>query len=149
MSSVTFFGKITISHRVTHSTSIAVRPYPGQQMENETRIRFMFQKRSLTTGFLVASLGIAAGLAVVSSPSVASAEGDCHVKHDKLKKACKDGGKKGVVDAMKAAVKAAKGKEKGPDGKDLDCATCHENQKDYKLKEKGQELFDSHLAKYL
>jgi len=97
----------------------------------------MFQTRSLTTGFLVASLGIAAGLAVLGSPDVASA-GDCDgLKIAEVKAVCAKGGKKAVKDSMKAAMDAA------PADKKLKCLSCHENQDDYKHKGNAEADFKS------
>ncbi len=114
----------------------------------------MFQKRSLTTGFLVASLSIAAGLAVFASPNVASA-GDKAVDCSKLKVAsvkgaCETnkGDFKKLRDAMKSAVDAANAAGEKVDGKKLDCKTCHENTTDYKLNGDGEKLFTAHLAKH-
>jgi hypothetical protein len=110
-------------------------------MENETRIEFMFQKRSLTTGFLVASLGIAAGLAVVSSPTVASADAGCgDLKHEKVKAVCGKGGKDAVKKAMKAAMDEA---NKG--GAKLECKSCHSDQKEYKKSDNADADFKKHL----
>jgi hypothetical protein len=113
-------------------------------MENETRIGFMFQKRSLTTGFLVASLGIAAGLAVVSSPTVASADGCGDLKVAAVKAVCEKGGKDAVKKSMKAAMDAA-----NKDGGDkLDCKSCHADQKEYKISDakKAEDGFTKRMA---
>ena len=100
----------------------------------------MSQKRSLTTGFLVAALGIAAGLAVMSTPHVAEAGDDCSgLKIDKVKAVCSKGGKKAVQKSMKAAMKAAGIKN---------CNECHADQKEYKLKDedKARKEFEEKMA---
>jgi hypothetical protein len=104
----------------------------------------MFQKRSLTTGFLVASLGLAAGLAVLSSPVVASAGDDCSsLKKAAVQGVCKEKGKKGVEAAMKDAVKAAK-----KAGAKMECKDCHDDKKDNALKDNAAGDFDKNLAQY-
>jgi hypothetical protein len=107
----------------------------------------MSQKRSLTTGFLVASLGLAAGLAVFSAPVSAA---DCgSLKESSVKAHCDKGGVAAVKKAMKAAVDAANAAgEKGPDGKKLECKTCHENSTDFKQNDHSVELYGKHLKKY-
>jgi hypothetical protein len=90
----------------------------------------MFQKRSLTTGFLVASLGIAAGLAVVSSPTVAAADDCGGLSIAEVISVCKnEGGKDGVKKMMKKAMEAAN----AAGGDKLECKSCHADQKEYKL----------------
>jgi len=101
----------------------------------------MFQKRSLTTGFLVASLGIAAGLAVVSSPSVASADDCAALKVAEVKAVCAKGGKDAVKKSMKSAMDEA---NKG--GAKLECKSCHSDQKEYKTTDKAEGEFKKHLA---
>lgn len=102
----------------------------------------MSQKRSLT-GFLVASLGFAAALAVVS-PDVASA-GDT-VTCSKVKSVCeKHGSDKGkITQAMKDAVKEYK---KANPGEKMDCKSCHTD-KDNALNDKGEAEFKAKLAQY-
>jgi hypothetical protein len=103
----------------------------------------MFQKRSLTS-FLVASLGLAAGLAVMSSPNLASADDCGDLKKAAVQKICKDkGGKKGVDNAMKDAVKAAK-----KAGKTIECKDCHDTGDNNKLKGNADKDFDAKLAEY-
>jgi hypothetical protein len=100
----------------------------------------MFQKRSLTTGFLVASLGVAAAFAVLTSPNVASA-GDCDgLKLSEVKAVCAKGGKEAVKKSMKNAMDAA------PKDKKLKCQSCHENQTDYKTKSNAEADFKAMLA---
>ena len=101
--------------------------------------RFMSQKRSLT-GFLVASLGLAAGLAVFSAPVSAA---DCSGSvHDAAVKAhCSKGGQAAVKKAMKEAVDAANAAGEKVDGKKLECKTCHENSSDFKLNGDGEKLY--------
>lgn len=103
----------------------------------------MFQKRSLTTGFLVASLGLAAGFAVLGSSDVASADDCGNLKKASVQAACKKGGKKAVDQAMKDAVKAA-----NKDGAKLACKDCHDQSKNNELKGDAESKFDSQLAKY-
>lgn len=90
----------------------------------------MFQKRSLTTGFLVASLGIAAGFAVLSSSDVASAGAPCggSAKTAAVKAACDKNGRDEAKKVMKDAMDKANGKgAKGKDGKKLECKSCHKD----------------------
>jgi hypothetical protein len=110
----------------------------------------MSQKRSLT-GFLVASLGLAAGLAAFSAPASAAAECSADSKGiAEIAAVCEKGGKDAVKKAMKEAVDAANAAgEKGPDGKKLECKTCHENSSDFKLNGDGEKLYGAHLKKYL
>ena len=50
---------------------------------------------------------------------------------------------------MKAAVDAANAAgEKAPNGKKLECKTCHENSTDFKLNDDGEKLYSSQLKKY-
>ena len=103
----------------------------------------MFQTRSLTTGFLVASLGIAAGLAVFGSSNRASAAGDCDaLKIDVVKAVCAKGGKAAVKASMKQAVDLSGDKA-------LKCANCHENQNDYKQKPNAESDFKTRDIKRL
>jgi predicted CXXCH cytochrome family protein len=106
----------------------------------------MFQKRSLTTGFLVASLGLGAGLAVFASPNVASAGDtiDCGtIKHAAVKGTCEKGNKKGVQDAMKKAVSEYK---KANPAEKIDCKSCHNE--DGSSKSNATADFDAKLAKH-
>ncbi len=101
----------------------------------------MFQTRSLTTGFLVAALGIAAGLAVVSSPSVASADGCDKLTIAEVKAVCAKGGKDAVKKSMKHAMDEA---NKG--GAKLECKSCHTDQKEYAKSDKAEADFKAKLA---
>ena len=38
--------------------------------------------------------------------------------------------------------------EKAPNGKKLECKTCHENSTDFKLNDDGEKLYSSQLKKY-
>ena len=107
----------------------------------------MSQKRSLTTGFLVASLGLAAGLAVFSAP-VAAADCSAAVKDAAVKAHCGKGGQAAVKKAMKEAVDAANAAGEKADGKKLECKTCHENSTDFKLNDKAEGLYKEKLAKH-
>jgi hypothetical protein len=102
----------------------------------------MFQTRSLTTGFLVASLGIAAGLAVLSSSNVASADAACDkLKVAEVKAVCDKGGVAAVKKSMKTAMDEA---NKG--GAKLECKSCHSDQKEYKTNDKAEADFKAKLA---
>lgn len=101
----------------------------------------MFQTRSLTTGFLVASLGIAAGFAVVASPSLAAADGCDKLKHAEVKAVCAKGGTGAVKKAMKTAMDEA---NKG--GAKLECKSCHSDQTKYATNDKADAEFKSKLA---
>ena len=107
----------------------------------------MSQKRSLT-GLLVASLGLAAGLAVVSAP-VSAADCSAAVKDSAVKEHCTKGGQAAVKKAMKDAVDAANAAGEKVDGKKLECKTCHENSTDFKLNAKAEDNYKAHLSKYL
>lgn len=106
----------------------------------------MSQKRSLT-GLLVASLGLAAGLAVFSAP-VSAADCSGAVKDAAVKAHCGKGGQAAVKKAMKDAVDAANAAGEKVDGKKLECKTCHENSSDFKLNGNAESLYKDHLAKY-
>jgi hypothetical protein len=107
----------------------------------------MSQKRSLTSGFLVASLGLAAGLAIFSSP-VSAADCSASVKDAAVKAHCGKGGQSAVKKAMKDAVDAANAAGEKADGKKLECKTCHENSSDFKLNSAAEDLYGKHLKKY-
>ena len=98
--------------------------------------------RSLPTAALLSAILAAAVLAGVSVPSVAHAGDDekctLKLKNDKVKEACAKGGRKQAKDLMKGAAK--KGGVK--------CNACHENQKDFKLKdeEKAEKKLKELLA---
>ncbi len=62
---------------------------------------------------------------------------DCSAKKFEfpaVEKACKDGGRKGAKDLMKAATKKAKAA-----GKDYKCSHCHKDQKAFGLKDNAVE----------
>jgi ABC-type glycerol-3-phosphate transport system substrate-binding protein len=106
----------------------------------------MFQKRSLS--FLVASLGIAAGLAIVASPNYAAAGDavDCgSVKTAAVKATCTahKGDKKAIQDAMKKAVGDYK---KANPAEKIDCKSCHNE--DGSAKANAATDFDAKLAKF-
>ena len=105
----------------------------------------MFQTRSLTTGFLVASLGIAAGFAVLGSSTSASA-GDAacaKLKVAEVKAVCEKGGIAAVKKSMKAATDEAT-----KAGKKHECKDCHSNQTDYATKDNAGKDFESDLKAY-
>jgi hypothetical protein len=84
---------------------------------------------------LALAVAIMAGAALgVLAPSIAHAGDDaCTTKkfhYPAVEKACKDGGRKAAKDLMKNAVKKAKAA-----GKDVKCTSCHEDTKDFKLKD--------------
>lgn len=89
--------------------------------------------RSLPTLVLLFAVLGAAAFGVVS-PSVARAADEaCTTKkfhYPAVEKACKDGGRKGAKEVMKGAVKKAKAA-----GNDVKCTSCHEDTKDFKLKD--------------
>ena len=97
--------------------------------------------RSLPTTALLSAILAAAALAGVSVPSVAHAGDDkcttTDFKTAKVKKACADGGRKAAKELMKSAVKKAK-----EGGKDVKCTTCHEDTKEFKLKDKDKAVKD-------
>jgi hypothetical protein len=82
---------------------------------------------------LTMALG-AAAMCGVLAPGVARAGDEaCTTKkfnYPAVEKACKDGGRKAVKEVMKGAVKKAKAA-----GKDVKCTSCHEDTKDFKLKD--------------
>jgi hypothetical protein len=77
------------------------------------------------------TVGAAAGML---SPSVAHAGDDaCQTTkfhYPAVEKACKEGGRKAAKEVMKGAVKKAKAA-----GTDLKCTSCHEDMKDFHLKD--------------
>jgi hypothetical protein len=84
---------------------------------------------------LALAVAMMAGAALgVLAPSIAHAGDDaCTTKkfhYPAVEKACKDGGRKAAKDVMKSAVKKAKAA-----GKDMKCTSCHEDTKDFKLKD--------------
>jgi hypothetical protein len=104
----------------------------------------MFQTRSLTTGFLVASLGIAAGFAVLGSPNLASADAGCDkLKVAEVKAVCAKGGVAAVKKSMKAAMDAANAADKTAK---LECKSCHTELTEYKTNDKAEGGFKKHLA---
>ncbi len=92
----------------------------------------MITKRNFTSFLFIASLGVAAGAATLTT-SPANAGGSCSKKSQEsefgeVKKACG----KGLLEAkkmMKAIEKAAKKK-----GEDKGCKDCHEDTKEFVLK---------------
>ena len=93
--------------------------------------------RSLPTTALFSAIFAAAALGV-AVPSVARAGDEaCTTKkfhYPAVEKACKDGGRKAAKEVMKGAVKKAKAA-----GKDVKCTSCHEDTKDFKLKDNAVE----------
>jgi hypothetical protein len=82
---------------------------------------------------LVAAVAFGAGAGVLS-PSVAHAGDEActttKFHYPAVEKACKEGGRKAAKEVMKGAVKKAKAA-----GTDLKCTSCHEDMKDFKLKD--------------
>jgi len=109
----------------------------------------MFQTRSLST-VLVASLGLAAGLALFTSHDVSAAGTPCTGNLSapelaKVKAACDKGGKEAVKVAMKKAMTEANDKDKAG----LKCESCHKDGgPKYETKDNAAGDF-SKLAKYL
>jgi len=91
------------------------------------------RSRSLPTTALLSALLAAAAFGVLV-PSVAHAGDEaCTTKkfhYPAVEKACKDGGRKAAKEVMKGVVKKAKAS-----GKDVKCTSCHEDTKDFKLKD--------------
>jgi hypothetical protein len=89
--------------------------------------------RSVPTLILATAIGAAAVLGVFA-PSVARAGDEaCTTKkfnYPAVEKACKEGGRKAAKEVMKGAVKKAKAA-----GKDVKCTSCHEDTKNFKLKD--------------
>jgi hypothetical protein len=88
--------------------------------------------RSLATLALLSAL---LGAAVLGgAPSIAHAADEActttKFHYPVVEKACKEGGRKAVKPIMKAAVQKAKDQ-----GKDIKCTSCHEDMKDFKLKD--------------
>jgi hypothetical protein len=85
-----------------------------------------------------ASLSLAT-LVAFAVPAFAADDGKCTIatKGDNtVVKACEKGGIKEAKKTMKAMVKVAKDK-----GKKMDCDSCHKNEEDWKLNDKGKDLF--------
>lgn len=107
----------------------------------------MSQKRSLTTGLFVASLSLAAGFAIMSSPNVASADDCGKLKVGAVKKVCKSGTK--IKKAMKEAQKAARKDGLKIDGAKIKCTSCHKDANGGALKGDGAvKEFNKTLGKY-
>jgi hypothetical protein len=89
--------------------------------------------RPLPSLALAVAMAAGAFLGVVA-PSVAHAGDEaCTTKkfhYPAVEKACKDGGRKAAKEVMKASLKKAKAA-----GKDWKCTQCHEDMKDFKLKD--------------
>jgi ABC-type sugar transport system substrate-binding protein len=91
----------------------------------------------------LASLSLAT-LVAFAAPAAIAADAKCTiaVKGDNpVVKACEKGGIKDAKKEMKAMVKVAKDK-----GKKWDCDSCHKNEEDWKLNDKGESLFKELLA---
>ena len=86
------------------------------------------------SSFLLAGAIAAGALVGALSPSVAHAGDEaCTTKkfhYPAVEKACKDGGRKAAKELMKGAVKKAKAA-----GNDVKCTSCHEDMKDFHLKD--------------
>jgi len=109
----------------------------------------MFQTRSLSTGFLVASLGLAAGLAVFTSSDVRAGGTPCtgdlsDPALKSVKAACGTGGKEAAKKAMKGLMDKANADKAG-----LKCESCHaDGGPDYKTKADALEKFKKDLSKH-
>ena len=93
-------------------------------------------KRNLTTWVLASAVAGAAALATLAPATAQAGDDKCTTKkfHFKaVEKACESGGRKAAKDVMKAAVKKAKAA-----GKDMKCKSCHEDTKEFKLKDEKE-----------
>lgn len=108
----------------------------------------MFEKRSLSTGLMIATLGLGAGFAVVSAPGEALAGKKCQHsgKIAKVKTMCEAKGFDAVKKAMKKAQKKAK--KAGAAKKEVDCKACHTNTKDYPLTDNAVADFKKLMASH-
>ena len=89
-----------------------------------------------------ASLSLATLVAFAAPAAIAADKCTIAVKGDNpVVKACEKGGIKDAKKEMKAMVKVAKDK-----GKKWDCDSCHKNEEDWKLNDKGESLFKELLA---
>ncbi|HEX4478040.1 MAG TPA: hypothetical protein VH142_23290 [Polyangiaceae bacterium] len=93
-----------------------------------------FSRPSRFSSFVLAA-ALAGGAAVgVFAPAVAHAGDDActatKFHYPAVQNACKSGGRKAAKDLMKASVKKMKA-----DGKDVKCTSCHEDAKEFKLKD--------------
>jgi hypothetical protein len=89
--------------------------------------------RSISTLVFAAALGAGALLGVLAPATARAGDEACATKkfhYPAVEKACKDGGRKAAKEVMKGAVKKAKAA-----GKDVKCTSCHEDTKDFKLKD--------------
>lgn len=88
--------------------------------------------RNARPTLVLAAALIAGGTLGLLAPSIARADDACTTKkfhYPAVQQACKDGGRKGAKEVMKAAVKKAKA-----GGKDVKCTSCHEDTKEFVLK---------------
>lgn len=89
--------------------------------------------RSVPTLALAAALSAGATLGVLVPSTAHAGDEACATKkfhYAAVEKACKEGGRKAAKEVMKGAVKKAKAA-----GKDVKCTSCHEDTKDFKLKD--------------
>jgi len=89
--------------------------------------------RSVPTLVLAAALSAGATLGVLTPTIARAGDEACTTKkfhYAPVEKACKEGGRKAAKEVMKGAVKKAKAA-----GKDVKCTSCHEDTKDFKLKD--------------
>lgn len=89
--------------------------------------------RSVPTLVLAAAVSVGATLGVLTPSTARAGDEACTTKkfhYAAVEKACKDGGRKAAKEVMKGAVKKAKAA-----GKDVKCTSCHEDTKDFKLKD--------------
>jgi cytochrome c len=89
--------------------------------------------RSVPTLVLLSTVVAAAAFGVASPSNARAADEACTTTkfhYPAVEKACKDGGRKAAKELMKAAVKKQKAA-----GNDVKCTSCHEDTKDFKLKD--------------
>jgi hypothetical protein len=91
---------------------------------------------------ITASMFFAGLLAFAASGADAADKCAIATKGDNVVvKACEKGGIKEAKKVMKAMVKVGKDK-----GKKFECDSCHKNEEDWKLTDKGESLFKELLA---
>jgi hypothetical protein len=113
---------------------------PTHRTGAEEKKEVMSRKLNLSNLVLVAAMVFGAGAALVTSPAYADAKCDS-LKNAKVKAECAKGGVDGVKTYMKGLVKAAKDK-----GKKHECADCHKDQKEFKLKDNAEKDFATLLS---
>ncbi len=92
-----------------------------------------FSRTSRFSSFVLAAALAGGAMVGVFAPAVAHAGDDCTATkfhYPAVQSACKSGGRKAAKDLMKTSVKKMKA-----DGKDVKCTSCHEDAKEFKLKD--------------